>query len=57
MIENKGLTDEQVQALIDKDIETTKWIYEVYLPMIVRQRIFIEEINKIREKSQDGKRN
>lgn len=51
MIEYKGLTEEEVQKLIDKEIEDRKFI-ETYIQMIIRQRVFISEINRFIEESQ-----
>jgi hypothetical protein len=49
MIENKGLTDEEIQKLIDKEIEWNKEFKDIYLPMIIKSRLFEIEMKKIRE--------
>jgi hypothetical protein len=40
MLDYKGLSEEEVQKLIDKQIEWDKEVIDVFIPMIVRQRLF-----------------
>ena len=47
MIEYKGLTEEEVQKLIDKEIEWKKEFEEVYLPMWIRMRVFELKVKEI----------
>ena len=54
MIEYKGLTEEEVQKLIDKEIEDRKFI-DTYIQMIIRQRVFLSEINRFIEESKGTK--
>ena len=39
VINKKGLTDKEIQKLIDTDIEYSKWFNESYLPMYVQSQI------------------
>jgi hypothetical protein len=40
---------------MDEDIFGEKWIEEVYIPMIIRQRIRISEINRIINEEKERK--
>ena len=51
MINNKGLTDEEINELVDEKIERDKWFEEVYLPMVIKTNELVKFIRELPEGS------